>query len=72
MTIREQKEQEAKAAQIYRDLKAMLKSKNKNELIRMIFEQIDIYQEQQGLLRQLHAENKQLKAAQPAQPPEAT
>lgn len=75
---RDQKEQEAKAAQIYRDLKAMLKSKGKNELIKMIFEQINIYQELQHVSKQLHQENQQLKAAanpaapEAAQPTEAT
>lgn len=68
MPSRDEREAEAKAAQVYRDLKAMLKAKGKNDLIKMIFEQIQIYQELQQVCRQLQQENEQLKPADVKQP----
>lgn len=51
----------AKMAQIKADMKAHLKSLSKNDLIRHIFEQLDLYYDLRNLAQSLHKENLDLK-----------
>jgi hypothetical protein len=60
-TSKEQQREEAKMSQIKADMKAYLKTQNKNALIRHIFEQLDMYYDLRDLSRHLNEENEQLK-----------
>ena len=62
MVSSEKKEQQ-QAEQVYAEMKTYLKQQSKNDLIKMIFEQIRLYKELQGVAKQLVEENKTLKGS---------
>lgn len=67
MVSSEKKEQQ-QAEQVYAEMKTYLKQQSKNDLIKMIFEQIRLYKELQGVAKQLVEENKTLKGSADRQP----
>lgn len=67
MVSSEKKEQQ-QAEQVYAEMKTYLKQQSKNDLIKMIFEQIRLYKELQGVAKQLVEENKTLKGSADQQP----
>lgn len=67
MVSSEKKEQQ-QAEQVYAEMKTYLKQQSKNDLIKMIFEQVRLYKELQGVAKQLVEENKTLKGSAETQP----
>lgn len=61
MTNAEQKKQEGQIDELRRNMKTFLKQKSKNELINIVFQQVDLYNDQRQALKQLAEELEQLK-----------
>lgn len=61
MTNAEKKQQEGQIEELRRDMKSFLKQKSKNELINIVFQQVDLYNDQRQALKQLAAELEELK-----------
>lgn len=61
MTSAEKKQQERQFDEMRRNMKSFLKQKSKNELINIVFQQVDLYNDQRQALKQLAAELEQLR-----------
>ncbi len=61
--ISSEKKEQQQAEQVYAEMKTYLKQQSKNDLIKMIFEQVRLYKELQGVAKQLVEENKTLKGS---------
>ncbi len=62
MTLSEQKAAQRTAEELHKEMKEFFKQQSKNELIRIVFEQIELYKTLQNATRQILEENKSLKA----------